>query len=722
MGREENRREELVSWSAFVREESHLLHERPYLLFQQAANRPASDPAGRAADRRASAGGALRPWLRRIPRPRWGSPVRLSIDAHRAPITACTVTTDGGRLVTASSQGAVTVWNGETGEATATAHLGSPVNACALSPDDARLAVACADGTVRLMDPATLEVHEVLDGHVGGATTVAFSPNGIRLAAGGADGRVRVREIDARREEWIDAHHHVGACSFSPDGGSLLIGEWYGHLRIHDVWTGRLEKWIEHAQLRDPSWIRVATYSLDGKRIAVSAFDIPVAGSPQRRAIVIYDAGTGAVERELHGHGNWVTACAFSPDGRHLASSSDDGTVILWDVTSGEHLGVLWHPAAVRTCAFVRDDTTLATGAGDGILRLWDVEAGIAPSRDTRHSAAVEAVALSGDGTLAVSVSFDRKARIWEVAAGSCRAVLELPRAIDACVLSPDGARLATGEHAQGDQAEGTLRLWDVDRAVELASLVGYPTGVRGGGSASAFAFSPDGTHLAAPAKGGDVAILDPDGRLEGRLSGHTGHVLAFAWSPDGRLLATASADGRVFLWVDPPSGEGSVVADDLGHAHRCAFSPDGRFLAIAALDKLRVVEVATRARILHTLEPYAIEWLTFTPDGSSLLCVRFDGHLKLRSAPSWEELRDQSAHAGPARAILPSGHLVASAGDDGWLKVWELESGEEAASLFLGGRPRVALSACCNILVAGAGDGSVRFLSIENGNEPRRR
>src|SRR3954454_9249851 len=78
----------------------------------------------------------------------------------------------------------------------------------------------------------------------------------------------------------------------------------------------------------------------------------------------------------LQGHTEGVTSVAFSPDGKMLASGSNDETIKLWDVQAGkEHATLKGHTNEVTSVAFSPDGKTLASASLDGTVRLWDVQA-----------------------------------------------------------------------------------------------------------------------------------------------------------------------------------------------------------------------------------------------------------------------------------------------------------------------------------------------------------
>jgi WD40 repeat protein len=140
----------------------------------------------------------------------------------------------------------------------------------------------------------------------------------------------------------------------------------------------------------------VAIFSPDGKRIATASND---------RTVKLWDAQTGKDHLPLAGHDVPVIHVAFRPDGKRLASASADGTVRLWDVERGTLLHtILCGQGLVETVAFSHAGTWLASGDADSTVRLWDAATGNRLRTRHRHGRGrVYAVEFNREGSPLIS-------------------------------------------------------------------------------------------------------------------------------------------------------------------------------------------------------------------------------------------------------------------------------------------------------------------------------
>ena len=379
-------------------------------------------------------------------------------------------------------------------------------------------------------------------------------------------------------------------------------------------------------------------------------------------------------------HEGSVQAIALSPDGRYLATASQDYPVRVWEMTNGREVARLEHERVVTAVnidmgvAFSPDGHYLATASGDHTARVWEATSGREVMRLT-HQDLVWTVAFSPDGHYLATASQDCTARVWEATSGHEVTRLPHEREVRVVTFSPDGTFLATA-------SSSIARVWEATRGREVGRLL-HDNIVK------AVTFSPDGTYLVSASSDHTARVWEPSGYREVARITHPGKVNAAAFSPDGAYLATASADlwfpqdSVAQLW-EPATGQELGCMKHEGRIFAVVFSPDGQYLATASGDyTARVWEVASSREVGRLLHDDLVWAVTFSPDGAYLATASMDGMARVWEVASGQEItRLSHGRNVVAVAFSSDGRSMATASTDSIARVWEATNGREVARL----------------------------------------
>ncbi|NET57682.1 MAG: hypothetical protein F6K47_16435 [Symploca sp. SIO2E6] len=285
---------------------------------------------------------------------------------------------------------------------------------------------------------------------------------------------------------------------------------------------------------------------------------------------VLGQAVYGVVEYNRLPEDKRVFDVAFSPQGKMLASASENNTIKLWN-QKGELLRTLeGHQGWVYGVAISPDGKTIASVGEDKTLRLWNLD-GKELKRITGHTDEVWGVAISPDGKTIASASADKTIKLWNLDGTLQTTLTGHEEKVWGVAISPDGKTVASAS------ADKTIKLWKLDGTL-LTTLKGHQGEVR------AIAISPNGKMIASASQDKTVKLWNSDGTLRQTLEGHNAPVYGVTISSDGKI-ASASADNTIRLW----SPEGTLLQTLEGHRDRVfevVFSPDGKIIASASWDK----------------------------------------------------------------------------------------------------------------------------------------
>jgi WD40 repeat protein/beta-lactamase regulating signal transducer with metallopeptidase domain len=486
--------------------------------------------------------------------------------------------------------------------------------------------------------------------HAAGIQMLSFSPDGKTLVAGGnyavtawelPTGKVRFRRGSC-----------TGYVSFSPDGGVLALGGGGNSVLLWNVATG--EEIPKEGLGKTPTdhqglgGMRLVDFSRDGKRIYSSS---------QLGTVLVFDAATGKELRAVKGpEKSYVTAMTVV-DGKPAAISRDgDRKRVLWDLETGAELfkfadvdGYVRDSIASPDGTSVVFTTLKKDGAGGWayLAEIWDL--GL-----KKRTVALDdtiSVAFSRDGaTIATGDARASKIQLREASTGKVLRTIEMTRGVAGFLaFSHDGKMLASS---------GTLgvRLWDVATGKELPASTGHDAAI------SALVYSPDGTLLATSSSPSStmqgvfpgvpvdpIRLWDAATGREVRAFDVQAPADALAFSPDGKRLAAAGGE-HVGLWDVTTSkqllshqGQKEVLRTERGRVPftSVAFSPDGATLAAGGKDGTLIFWKAATGEKIRSLDGEPITSLAYSPDGKLLALGLTDHTVRLRDASGAREIRN---------------------------------------------------------------------------------
>ncbi|KAG1785217.1 WD40-repeat-containing domain protein [Suillus plorans] len=281
------------------------------------------------------------------------------------------------------------------------------INAVAALPDGRRMITASKDNTLCLWDLESGEVLKKMEGHRGALNALAVSPDGKLIASGDTRGELIAShgETGETLTRPIKVHSAtILSIDFSPDGAALATGLDDGTTKFVSTRTWR----VQGNPIKSSCLVRCVRYSPSGTLLGIAT----------REKIEIYKSGKRQCVAKFKGHRKTNFSLAWTPDGTRLLTGGDhqDPTIREWDISTWKQVGEPWigHATVIKAIVVNSAGTLVASASYDNHVRLWRLsdQRTIA---SFQHCALVISVTFSIDGSRILSGGVDKKVSEWAV-------------------------------------------------------------------------------------------------------------------------------------------------------------------------------------------------------------------------------------------------------------------------------------------------------------------
>ncbi|MCX7736959.1 MAG: choice-of-anchor D domain-containing protein [Candidatus Kapabacteria bacterium] len=242
---------------------------------------------------------------------------------------------------------------------------------------------------------------------------------------------------------------------------------------------------------------------------------------------------------ELAGHNGSINSISINKS-NSAATSSDDGTIKIWDLNNQTLTKTLYgHANKVSIAKWLNSNNILFSGSYDSDIRIWNVSLGQSGKPLDNHLSPVLAGDNNSDGSFIVTGGVDKKLIFWDVKSNSFLTEINVDKdSIISIDWNKKGNLIACGFN------DGLVKIYDADKKTQLKSFKAHQNSVK------SLEFSPDSKFLATASEDKTIKMWDTQNfDFVKELRGHKESVNCVRWRNDGLKIASCSDDSTVIIW-----------------------------------------------------------------------------------------------------------------------------------------------------------------------------
>ncbi len=434
-------------------------------------------------------------------------------------------------------------------------------------------------------------------------SSIAFFPDNTYFVATAYDGSLRKWTISGELVFNVLAHKEaIHSVTVSPDGKYILTGSVDNSVKLWDA-QGQLVREIG-THITD---VQCLKFTPDGNSILTGDWD---------GKLKMWNLN-GELTFDFVGHSDVINDLAISPDGQLLISAGWDKKVMIWNLKEQKLLHTLdAFDYGIESVSFTKDGSQFCTSDFNGKMHFWKLD-GEKGNEVEFEGLKPNDIIVSKNSNSIFTAQSDHVIREVDFAGNEIRTFKNHSDEILALGISNDGSYMVSGGR------DYKISIWPLNGLI--TKNIKAPMGVL------SFALFPDQEKVLVGGMDTFAYVLDLEGKVLTKFSGHRNRMDAIAVSPDGTLCATGDRQGRFFLWTSTGEQKLAITPFERTHIECVTFSADGQKMLVGGKSReAKLIDL--EGNILQTFKGHTsdVKAAIFTPDQQSILTASRDGTARL--------------------------------------------------------------------------------------------